>query len=63
MLVRVMALFPALFLFLPASSAEARQDAAEGERLFNARCASCHFTPDDTIRRDQLWVQMINTTA
>ncbi len=63
MLIRAITLIPALFLFLPVRSVEARQDAAEGEKLFNSRCAACHFAPDDTIRRDQLWVQMINTTA
>jgi cytochrome c2 len=39
------------------------QDEAKGERVFNSRCAACHFAPDLSIRRDQLWVQMIKTTA
>ena len=38
-------------------------DVTKGRNVFHDRCSSCHFIPDTSIRRDKLWVQMINTTA
>ena len=34
-----------------------------GKRVFTNRCSRCHFVPDLSIRRDQIWVNLISTTA
>lgn len=35
---------------------------AQGKKEFAARCASCHFIPDTSLRTDRAWLAMIKTT-
>jgi hypothetical protein len=37
--------------------------AADAQKTWEGRCASCHFVPDTSIDRDKVWLQLIKTTA
>ena len=57
---------PAWVIFLVAVPGAVRaQDAGPeaGGKVFHSRCMGCHFIPDSSLRRDRIWIGMIQTTA
>ncbi len=36
---------------------------AGAKKEYTARCASCHFVPDTSVRADKVWLKMIEGTA
>lgn len=34
-----------------------------GKKVYANRCASCHIVPDLSLKSDQVWLEMVRTTA